>query len=120
MGREIKFRAWDKATKSMGDNTWLLESDYMLYNLTTPYNHCVNMQYIGLQDINGTEIYEGDIVKTSRYDDAPAQHKQIGTVIYAAPSFRINQHFCEEELQMDFNTFNSVEVVGNIYENKES
>jgi uncharacterized phage protein (TIGR01671 family) len=57
--REIKFRAWDASTKQMFENvqnsngfdSWLHQPD------------CTVMQYTGLKDKNGKEIYEGDIVR---------------------------------------------------------
>lgn len=66
--REIKFRAWDGK-----------EMCYMEENLTEPYWNCQLahfldehygcdiMQYTGLKDKNGNEIYEGDIIQYKHY-----------------------------------------------------
>ena len=98
--REIKFRVWT-GREMIND---IIIQHYKLYPI---------MQYTGLKDKNGKEIYEGDIVK------GPTGY--IFNVLFNEGSFKI----CSNESHPLKNTMflmNGPEwlvVIGNIYENPE-
>lgn len=75
--REIKFRVWDNGImKKFARIPTYIDSEGNLYKDNDPYGldmsgrrsispmpNCVVMQWTGLHDKNGKEIYEGDIVR---------------------------------------------------------
>ncbi len=100
MNRLIKFRVWDSK---------LLKFNYfdLLSTIGNLPVDCIDnvQQYTGLKDVNGCEIYEGDIVK---YDDT--RFEQI--TYYVNGNWGLGM--CGEIL---YPIFDKVETVGNIFEN---
>jgi hypothetical protein len=114
--REIKFRAWDKENEEMYDVAMIdVETGEVAYtDHPTGYNadalleQVELMQYTGLKDKNGKEIYEGDII---------LRQDEVGRIEFSEDgSFLIR--FPHHLARMNA-TWGPIEVIGNIYENPE-
>lgn len=123
--REIKFRAWNELANKMYSHEDLED---VLVNLTKndfiegiflPLNSDNElMQYTGIKDSNGNEIYEGDIVKIEDYFGEDL----IGNIIYdeITAGYVFNKGNGISYFQMTLDLENYVYyVIGNIYENPE-
>ena len=121
--REIKFRAWLKEDKKMENVKTMDFTDktirclkknefinaYLLRRVS--FDDVELMQYTGVKDKNGKEIYEGDIVILN---DAEEENRCVvkykyGSYILVDGDLRENLSNVEDR---------SLEVIGNIYENK--
>jgi uncharacterized phage protein (TIGR01671 family) len=107
--REIKFRAWNKRRKKMdycGDLYWFEEN----YVRDSDDNYWILMQYTGLKDKSGVEIYEGDIIQNEYGSKMVVKYKEIQeSDDMTAPGIGYQFYTYTEEM----------EVIGNIHENPE-
>ena len=112
--RTIKFRVWDKKDKKWLEYGFLgFDGELLMDNVGgglethEKIKDCVIQSFIGLKDKNGKEIYEGDIVQTQGVDN--------WEVIFRKGCF------CYKTGERQYHIFNEkeVEIIGNIYENKD-
>jgi hypothetical protein len=129
MNREIKFRGWNKVGKRMVDLKALTEfakdATLSVDGLFLPFSEDIElMQFTGLKDKNGGEIYEGDIV----HCDSPTRvcDLQVKFGCYGFGGHSHHGFFLEilnsahewalRKIDIDRGDY---EVIGNIYENPE-
>ena len=113
--REIKFRAWHKEEKIMGEvlGIDILHKEIFFSNEDvdcyehTDFKDIELMQYTGLKDMGEKEIYEGDIL-------FEILGEEYFKVIFENGSYRAEN----EEYSLDLSEYAHLcEIVGNIYQN---
>ena len=119
--REIKFRAWDIFLHRMYFDTEYIMvcHDKIFYkygsvDFKISATRCEFMQFTGLLDKNGTEIYEGDILKSWYSRDL-----SMKDIVYTQEvvEYEIEQYLGEAGFEIPF--LHNAQVIGNIYENKD-
>ena len=100
---ENKFRAWDKRIKKM---YYFTLEEAILGKLTPMTPNTKFMNYIGLEDKNGKEIYEDDIMKDF--------HGNHGVVEFTDGYFYI-----KGQTWLEVGDLADGEIIGNIHEEKE-
>ena len=134
--KNLKFRAWDYDTNKMiffngifNKHVYTETSTFSQYESIPKYHHLDIMQYTGLNDKNGREIYEGDFIKHT------SLHDQLGVINFGTHEVMSHDYGCNGRahgwhlqyedrttyaLNNPFNTTSrNIEIVGNIYENPE-
>lgn len=123
--REIKFRAWvfdglDEDSKPFMTNVVCLKRDFDQWIINwEEHNEWSNqseyylMQFTGLYDKNGKEIYEGDIVKKTMKRGYMLDRK-VGQIKYIHDCFQVRYKGGMTDIIPAW-----LEVIGNIYENPE-
>ena len=133
MNREIKFRAWNKKEKYMeiADDLQMFSNDLSIGIPSKDYflrkDDVELMQYTGLNDKNGKEIYEGDIVKIYGHCfDFGFKQEEIGQIKFIHGAFgfyreKSKNEYCFNNLETEeaYGELDYYEVIGNIYDNPE-
>lgn len=118
MTREIKFRAWDNGKmhkvgfNNLSENKHHPNGHIYIRNEMKPFGESYAttlMQYTGLKDKNGKEIWEGDVV----WDETSEEHCQV---VLEEGCFRYTGETTTQNL---FERCDLLEVVGNIHDNPE-
>lgn len=121
--RRIKFRAWDKTLEEMKEvvsvnfknkDMFLKEDDF--HWIGANFFEVEILQYTEINDVFGNEIYEADVVSVIEPLVGGRERNLIGIVKFYDGSWWVDN---EREAMLLFDECNDVEVLGNIYENKD-
>jgi len=121
MKREIKFRAWNSVTRSfMNPSNLVLRLDGHLFDreLDEELHHVELMQFTGLKDKKGEDIYEGDVIEYDNATKAKVIFKDggfCGYDGYASSSDEAYFKICPEYNPIDGYEFD-IQVIGNIHQ----
>ena len=101
-----------------GKGSIILDTEFM--GLTPLKGEAYLMQYTGLKDKNGKEIYEGDIVKASSLNIAEIYVCRWDEDFLAFQFEGKYKNRLDDwiDCELGGGSYNRIEVIGNIYENR--
>jgi hypothetical protein len=117
--RTIKFRAWDSEINKMVsefDHNYIISADYGdlccgKFDHYKDYQELALMQFTGLKDKNGKEIYDGDILTLPNMGKGTIEWYHCGFIL------RLQSEIIWQQLL--FNVVGHYTIIGNIYQNPE-
>jgi len=132
--REIKFKLWSKRDGWCGGfcvhqtglistciNAEIVEPQHMAvadahWQDLSEQNDLILLQYTGLKDKNGKEIYEGDVIRVKSLYETDEPVDCNAKVLFRDGSFRTDFH---DSLLNMAGKNGEIEAIGNVYENPE-
>lgn len=132
MGREIKFRVWDKINRRFSSKPHFLDLEGFVVSDIDPYgldmsgkrtiksnsNYAFAGLFTGLKDKNRKDAYFGDVIKYKDESGTP----QIGVIKdygYASGYFEAINGDDEGNQDLELHPDHEFEIIGNIYQNPE-
>ena len=116
MTKEIKYRAWDKINKKMLNWYEFLDTNVKDTFITPESTGLILMEYIGICDKNGKEIYRNDIIKLKKLDKNPIialidwSREYLSYVLITEDVAHVFENLG------DYLDGYDLEIIGNIYE----
>lgn len=125
MTRKIKFRAWDKFTNRMISWDEMLEDESLIVEALLNGVRFYLMQFTGMHDKNGEEVYEGDLLLDD--DSEPCVHQitwdgenaKYELLTQADENDWQNVYYNLQELISADNRLDDFTLAGNIFKNSE-
>ena len=117
MTKERKYRAWDKINKKMLNWYEFLDTNVKDTFITPESTGLILMEYIGICDKNGKEIYRNDIIKLKKLDKNPIialidwSREYLSYVLITEDVAHVFENLGDYLDEYD------LEIIGNIYEN---
>ena len=141
MKREIKFRAWEKTEKKMGVVEVLTDQGCFILGVNPDkdsyfnggktiieapnngrfvyFEDCELMQFTGLKDKQGKEIYEGDILKSESWGKNTKVKNPYHVVEWGRVGWIAIVYNGQMKVNPPLDVKSDFEIIGNIYENPE-
>jgi uncharacterized phage protein (TIGR01671 family) len=141
MTREIKFRAWDKKYSRMNykvqvGNTDYADQNYTCNSIWVDYgdsntvgwmnadDKCIDlMQFTGIKDMDGKDIYEGDFLNIGNLQLGYFQNREGENVKYEVKFVGCEFTLFRNDIQLNWGRLSRIEELGyqcklngNIYE----